>query len=72
MADCELLKTCIFFNDKMQNMPSTAEVIKTRYCRGDYADCARFTIVKTMGREKVPQDLFPNQIEKAREIISDR
>ncbi|RII25397.1 MAG: hypothetical protein CXR31_14490 [Geobacter sp.] len=70
MTDCELLKTCIFFNDKMQNMPSTAEVIKLRYCNGDYTDCARFTIFKAVGREKVPQDLFPNQIEKAREIIA--
>jgi hypothetical protein len=69
MADCELLNTCIFFNDKMADMPSTAEVIKIRYCREEYSGCARHMIYKAIGREKVPQDLFPNNTERAKQII---
>lgn len=69
MADCELTKTCIFFNDKMANMPSTAEIFKTMYCRGEYDNCARLIVVKALGREKVPTDLFPSQAAKALDIL---
>lgn len=69
MSDCELLKTCIFFNDMMPNMPSTVEVFKLKYCRGDNSDCARYTVFAARGREHVPQNLFPNQGEVARKII---
>lgn len=69
MAECELIKTCIFFNDKMANTPSTAEIFKKLYCRGEYNNCARMIVVNSLGREKVPVDLFPNQAEKAVEIV---
>ncbi|HEY6838694.1 MAG TPA: hypothetical protein VI389_08130 [Geobacteraceae bacterium] len=70
MSDCEFLKGCIFFNDKMANMPSTAEIFKIRYCRGDNAECARYVVCKVKGRDRVPQDLFPNQIDVARQILT--
>lgn len=69
MADCELIQGCIFFNDKMQNMPATAELLKKKYCKDSYSTCARFMIFKAMGRPAVPQDLFPQQTDKAEEII---
>lgn len=70
MSDCELLKTCIFFNDKMANIPSTVEIFKIKYCRGDNTECARYMVFKALGRERVPQDLFPNQVEIAHMVIS--
>jgi len=69
MPGCELLEKCIFFNDKMADMPSTAVIFKTIYCQGDFENCARMLIVKALGRGKVPTDLFPNQSAKAMEII---
>ncbi|HZV81114.1 MAG TPA: hypothetical protein VFF53_02990 [Geobacteraceae bacterium] len=69
MANCELTEKCIFFNDQMPNMPSTAAVYKKIYCDQDFDNCARYMIVKAMGREKVPGDLFPNQKERAENII---
>jgi hypothetical protein len=69
MPDCELIKTCIFFNDKMADIPATAEIFKTIYCRGEFNNCARLIIVKALGREKVPLDMYPNQAEKAFDII---
>jgi len=50
-------------------MPATANMMKKRYCLNDNLQCARYTVFKALGREKVPKDLFPNQIEKAQEII---
>jgi len=70
MSDCELLKTCIFFNDKMANLPSTVEIFKIKYCRSDNTECARYMVFKALGRERVPQDLFPNQVDVARKVIS--
>lgn len=69
MAGCELIETCIFFNDQMPNMPSTAAVYKKIYCEQDFRNCARFMIFKASGRESVPKDLFPNQKERAETIL---
>jgi len=53
----------------MANMPSTADMLKQMYCQKDFDKCARYMVVKAIGREKVPLDLFPNQTEKATTII---
>jgi len=70
MENCELLEKCVFFNDKMGNMPSTASVIKMRYCMEDSSGCARYLVCKALGRENVPADLFPNQEDRARQLIA--
>ena len=70
MTDCELLEGCAFFNDKMADMPATAELYKDKYCREDNLECARFMVFKALGRENVPLDLFPNMKEKSQEIIA--
>ncbi|MBN2694938.1 hypothetical protein JXR93_09770 [bacterium] len=69
MADCECLPKCPFFNDKMSNMPSMANLMKKKYCQGDKSECARYLIASKLGRDKVPSDLFPNQLERAFEIL---
>jgi hypothetical protein len=37
--ECEKLPTCIFFNDQMDSMPAVADLLKSRYCRGAFAEC---------------------------------
>ncbi|HEU0265669.1 MAG TPA: hypothetical protein VFR01_08090 [Geobacterales bacterium] len=61
MPNCELLATCLFFNDKMKNMPVSANLMKTVYCMGDNGKCARYRIYKELGRDHVPPDLYPAQ-----------
>jgi hypothetical protein len=70
MANCECLAGCIFFNDKMAKKPATADIMKKRYCQGDSSNCARYIIRQTLGKEKVPADLFPGDVAKANSIIS--
>lgn len=70
MSACELTETCIFFNDQMASMPSTAAVYKKIYCGQDYDKCGRYMIFKAIGREHVPKDLFPNQSDRAKAVIS--
>jgi hypothetical protein len=68
--ECELLATCIFFNDKMVDYPAAAAHMKKTFCLADPDGCARMMIVKALGRPHVPADLFPNQAERARKIIA--
>jgi hypothetical protein len=69
MADCALLPGCIFFNDKMANMPGMAELYKSGFCRGDNSTCARYKVFGALGREKVPADLYPNDLDRANRIL---
>jgi len=71
MANCELIETCIFFNDMMTDMPVMTDIMKERYCRKDNSKCARYMIFQEVGREKVPSNMFPVEKERAEKIISE-
>ena len=70
MADCAKLAKCIFFNDKMPNMPAMANLFKQRYCKTDFDRCARFIVASKLGGERVPGDLFPNDQDRAQKLIT--
>jgi hypothetical protein len=70
MPECELLKGCLFFNDQMQGLEAAKDMLKTKYCKGDNSNCARYMVFKKLGRPKVPADLFPNDTNRANQIIS--
>jgi len=54
----------------MPDMPDMAELMKDNYCRDDKYRCARYRVFKALGREEVPSDLFPIDIQRADQIIS--
>lgn len=68
MADCEKISKCPFFNDRMANIPANAAQMKQTYCRGDKTNCARY-LVASQGKP-VPMDLFPDQVDRARQILA--
>lgn len=70
MPECECLPKCIFFHDKMQDKPLTAEMMKKRLCLNEFELCARYRVFKALGRENVPGDLYPNQNERADEMLN--
>lgn len=70
MAECEFLSGCPFFNNRMRRMPSTAELIKSRYCRGNFETCARYRVRQAIGPEAVTDDLFPDNWDMATELIN--
>lgn len=72
MAECPLLPGCLFFNDKMQDNSGLGGMFKRKYCLEDNSQCARHMIVKSLGREKVPTNLYPNMLDRAKEIIASR
>lgn len=71
MSECELRVTCSpFFDDKMNAMPTMADLYKARYCLGDCSACARFAVFQAAGAENVPIDLFPNELERVATLIA--
>lgn len=70
MADCEFLEGCLFFNDTMPIEEGLGALYKKRYCQNDNSKCARYLVVNKLGKEKVPKDLFPNMLDRAKEIIA--
>jgi hypothetical protein len=70
MPDCERLAGCPFFNDKMADMPTMANIYKQKYCHDDFEKCARYMVARVKGKEAVPADLFPNQFSRADKILS--
>ncbi|MDA3936844.1 MAG: hypothetical protein PF636_08315 [Actinomycetota bacterium] len=70
MADCECLGGCLFFDDRMAKMPSMAELYKRKYCQADNSDCARFMVFQVLGRDAVPVNLFPNDVDRATKILA--
>jgi len=69
MAECKSLSTCPFFNDQMANMPGKTVMIKKKYCLGNNTQCARFIVAGKLGKENVPSDLYPDDLERADEIL---
>jgi hypothetical protein len=67
---CEKLGTCIFFNDQMEQMPGVAELLKNQFCRGAFADCARFKVAARFGGAAVPGDLFPSDHKRASKLLA--
>ncbi len=68
MADCQLTKRCPIFNDKMKIDAATSAAFKAKYCQGNNADCARFTLFRN--NQGVPPDLLPDMMDRANEILA--
>ncbi len=56
----------------MTNLPATTERMKKRLCLTDNSQCARYMIYRALGRDKVPADLYPHQVDRAKEILAAR
>jgi len=69
MSECELLADCLFFNDKLKNMPTASDMMKKMYCKWHYSKCARYKVATTLGRKAVPADMFPGDTLRATEML---
>lgn len=69
MNACENLSKCPFYQGKMSMEAGLGSMYKKKYCEGDKNLCARYMVAHQLGKEFVPESLYPNMIEKAKEII---
>jgi hypothetical protein len=65
---CELLRTCSFFVVEVKNA-ALAEEFKKKFCYENKESCARYMIAKAAGLDKIPAALYPNEFDKALDII---
>ena len=71
MTECEFLEKCPFFNDALGNMPDTVEEMKVQYCKSNNLNCARYMIATAVGKEYIPDDLYPDQKMQAYAVIAE-
>lgn len=72
MQNCEFLLKCLFFNDKLKDMPKASGMMKKAYCKWHYAKCGRFKIAKALGEKAIPADLYPGDALRANELLSEK
>lgn len=67
---CTLADDCSFYLVSMQDRPCTAAIYREKFCDFAFEQCARHLIARTVGREHVPADLYPNHTDRAQKIIT--
>ncbi len=70
MVECDKVSTCLFFNDRVADVPAVAALLKKQYCQGDYESCARFRVEAKLGSTSVPDDLLPEDSATANRIVA--
>lgn len=68
MHECPKMRECAFFSTLLADESSLAGLFRQRYCRSKSHECARMVLATAGG--DVPDDLFPNQDKRARELIT--
>ncbi|MFZ9023344.1 MAG: hypothetical protein ACO3BO_01210 [Anaerohalosphaeraceae bacterium] len=69
---CALMDTCAFLRENRTTMPELVERIQDTYCtKPARSECARFKIAQSVGTEKVPPLMLPEQVEWAQQIIEE-
>jgi hypothetical protein len=70
MPSCPRLTHCLFFNNRLKNMPAIADMTRAEYCRsGQHENCARFQVSTTLGPAGVPDNLFPDQVNRVATVV---
>lgn len=73
MADlCRYTATCALFTGEHAPQPHLAKRYRTRYCIGEWQECARYAVAHEAGEAAVPPGLLPNQHERAYQILRAR
>jgi len=60
MIHCNLAKQCFFFAERDEGK-EMREYLTGLYCAGNFKACARYRAMLAMGRDLVPNDIFPNE-----------
>ena len=71
MTECEFIEKCPFFNDALDTKPDTVEEMKVKYCKSNNLNCARYMIATAVGKEYIPDDLYPDQKMQAYAVIAE-
>ena len=70
MQECELISTCPFYMGHLKGNEKDISELQEKYCKNNNLHCARYMVFMALGRENMPEELFPHQKERAYELIS--
>lgn len=83
MADCKKLKHCAFFNERMEKMPTIAELYRKRLCHGNSTECALYMLYTFLDERNYNVDdetckkietllhhVVPTEILRVKEIVA--
>lgn len=70
MATCEKLAKCPFYQGQMKMDSGLGGMYKKKYCETDKTQCARYMIVTTLGPEFVNNNIYPNMVDLAKDMIA--
>ena len=71
MANCDFIEICPFLNEKTIEMPITTQNLVDQYCYGDFSRCSIHNVAMTLGIDKVPKYLYPNDKYELSQSIKD-
>ena len=66
---CEHIEDCKFFSKHLKNNPQQVHDIMEKYCKNEPKRCARFLIWSVLGKNAVPEKLFPDMQHVAVQLI---
>ena len=64
MAVCDIFESCPFAQGKLPDRPDRESLIEG-YCNSNNLHCARYMVYSSAGADKVPDDLYPDEKDKA-------
>lgn len=70
MSECEKLPTCPFFTGEVPIEEELGKTYRAYYCHNGNAICARYLVFQSLGKGSVPADLYPDQLDRARQIVA--
>lgn len=71
MANCDIFDSCPFAQGQLTDRAGEVEQLKEAYCDSNSLHCARYMIHSSLGADKVPGDLYPDQKDKAYLVIAE-
>jgi len=67
VASCDKKRECLFYREKLPNLPPLTNEYKQEYCEGSPEQCARYMVMDK--GINPPMDLFPYQQYDAKELL---
>ncbi|MBN2848817.1 MAG: hypothetical protein JXP72_10300 [Coriobacteriia bacterium] len=67
---CRHLGTCALASDHAGFSPEFIRIMRTTWCRGSYAECARYRAALIVGPQAVPGNLFPAERERVADLYA--
>ena len=70
LGECEYISSCPFFSGKLANKDVEIERLKENYCRTNSLHCARYIIAVALGKNAMPEDLYPHEKHVAYDLLA--